>query len=189
MALEEIIKEIQNKKDLDLANLSKKFHEDEIKLRFDADQKIKKIAEDYEKKLTNERSILERKEISEADLDARTYVRRKYNELMENGLSKALFYFEDLQKWKKYPEILEDMVSTAKKKLGPGCTVMVSSSDKPKISEHKGVTMEVSGEIKQGGIKAISKDGFMEIDLTVDTMRKEIREKLSVMILEKIGES
>ncbi len=188
MALEEIIKEIQKKKELDLADLSRKFQEDQQRLRLDADRRIKKMTEDYEKRLADERSMLERKETSEADLDARTYVRRKYSELMENGLSKALFYFEDLQKWKNYPEILQEMVAMVKKKLGSGCTVKVSSSDLPKLSEYKGVSIEASDEIGKGGIRAISKDGSMEMDLTVDAIKMDIREKLSVMILEKIEE-
>ncbi len=188
MALEEIIKEIQKKKELDLADLSRKFQEDQQRLRLDADRRIKKMTEDYEKRLADERSMLERKETSEADLDARTYVRRKYSELMENGLSKALFYFEDLQKWKNYPEILHEMVAMVKKKLGSGCTVKVSSSDLQKLSEYKGVSIEASDEIEKGGIRAISKDGSMEMDLTVDAIKMDIREKLSVMILEKIEE-
>ncbi len=188
MALEEIINEIQKKKDMDLDNLSRKFQDDQMRLRLDADRRIKKLMEDYEKKIANEMSMLERKEISEAELDSRTTVRRKYNELMESGLSKALFYLEDFQKWKNYPEILESMVSMAKKKLGSGCTVKVSKTDLPKLSEHKGISIVASDEILKGGLKAVSRDGFMELDLTTDTIMADLREKLSVRILESVGE-
>jgi vacuolar-type H+-ATPase subunit E/Vma4 len=118
MTLEEIINEIQKKKDLDLENLSRKFQDDQLKLRLDADRRIKKLLEDYEKKIANEMSMLERKEISEAELDSRTTVRKKYNDLMETGLARAIFYLEDLPQWKTYPEILESMVSMAKKEAG-----------------------------------------------------------------------
>ncbi|WP_393971306.1 hypothetical protein OXIME_001576 [Oxyplasma meridianum] len=188
MTLEEIIKDIQNKKDLDLENLSRKFQEDELKLRLDAERRIKKISEDYEKKIANEKSLLERKEISEAELDSRTSVRKKYNELMETGLAKATFYLEDLQQWKNYPEILESMIAIAKKSLGTGCTIKASKADIPKLSEHKGINIVASDEITKGGIKAVSKDGSMELDLTTDTIMADIREKLSVGILEGIGE-
>ena len=188
MTLEEIINEIQKKKDLDLENLSRKFQDDQLKLRLDADRRIKKLLEDYEKKIANERSMLERREISEADLDSRTAVRKKYNELMETGLAKAIFYLEDLQQWKNYPDILESMISLAKKKLGSGCTVKVSKTDLPKLSEHKGISIVASDDISKGGIKAVSKDGFMELDLTTDAILADMREKLSVRIFESIGE-
>jgi vacuolar-type H+-ATPase subunit E/Vma4 len=45
-----------------------------------------------------------------------------------------------------------------------------------------------SDEIAKGGLKAVSKDGFMELDLTTDAIMADMREKLSVRILESIGE-
>ncbi len=187
MPLENILQSIEQRKAAETEQIAARFEEQMRLLDKETERRIQEIAAASARQSAEECRSLENMELSNAEIEARKLVWEKRTELVEEMLAKAFDFMKEMHSSKSYKKMTTEMVSLAVKKLGEGCTVRVNGSDAPLIKGVKGVKIKAEEVDPYGGLIGESRDGSMEIDLTITTMMKDLRDSLSLELYERIG--
>ncbi len=187
MPLENILQSIEQRKAAETERIMADFEKRRIALEKDAERKIQEIAGASARQSAEERRTLENMELSNAEIEARKILWEKKTALVEEKLTEAFDYMKDVRSSKSYKKMMTGMVGLARQKLGEGCTIMVSAADAPLIRGSRGLSVKVEEVDPYGGLIAESHDGSMEIDMTVTTMMKDLKDGLMLELYERIG--
>ncbi len=187
MPLENILQSIEQRKATEMERITASFEVQMRDLEKITKKKIQEIVNDSARQSAEECRSLENKELSNAEIEARKLVWEKRAQLVEENLTKAFDFMKNVRSSKSYKKMITDMVDLARKKLGDGCTVTVNEADASLLKGVKGITVRMQDIDPYGGLIAESRDGSREMDLTVTTMMKDLRDGLSLELYERIG--
>ena len=189
MALEEILKDVEQK-GLEEREKIIRYYEDQFSvLKKRHDQQIAALTEEYEKKFADEKRVVERSILSSAEMDSFKIVRTKKSDLVDEALARAQMYFFDLvDRKKEYSEILNKMVGIAIESLGQDCVLTISKKDASLVKNRTKLHFNYTKDDLQGGIIAHSKDGSMELDLSFPTVFASISDSIAAKISDHIGD-
>ncbi len=187
MPLENILQSIEQRKEAEIERITAKYNEQASALEKETEKRIRDIASSSARRSADDCRSLENMELSNAQIEARRLIWEKRAELVELSLAKAFDLVKDIRSSKSYRKMMTEMVDLARRKLGEECTVRVSKEDISLIRSAKGVTVKTEEVDPYGGLIGESRDGSMEMDLTVTTLIRDIRDALSLELYERIG--
>lgn len=154
-----------------------------------SEKRVADLRGQFEKKIKDESAEIRAKESSIIDLEEKRIVLERRNQLIDSGLKQAEAALELLAKSKEYKEILSSMFSAGSKLLGEKATFFLYDGDLNN-SQHKENAKKLVRQSRiAGGLVASSPDGRMEVDLTFDTIFREIREDLALELANRIREA
>ncbi len=139
----------------------------------------------YSRKKSEEALLIEKRELDAAEFEAKKIVRDKVAELINVNVDKGVIILENLRNTEEYKEILNKMIQVSKKLLGTNCTVRVNPADTNLITDSS-VTIVKDNVDKYGGIIAESED--KEVDLTISSIIKNLRERIAMELSNIVGE-
>ena len=187
MSLENIIREVEERKKKEMSRISAEYDARKQSLESETEKEISKIKADFDHRTQEESKSIEKRELDAARMEAKKILREKATELIELNLGKSMTFLNSIREYKGYDRILKEMAETSKKALGKGCTIRVASRDAGLLGDVKGIKV-VEEEIDPfGGIIAESEDGTREMNLTVTTLSREIKEAVAVELSQRIG--
>ncbi len=187
MALENILQSIEERRNGELERISREFQQKTDSLSKETEARLEALRNEFGRKTAEDCKSLENRELSNADIEARRIVRERKSELVEGSLSKAYDIMDALSSSDGYKDIVTAMVATARRVLGKDCVVKVGEKGAGFIKESRGKKVAVADVDPSGGIVAESSDGSLELDLTIGTLKRELREKLMLEIAGKLG--
>lgn len=187
MALENILHSIEERRDAELDRLSKEHQQKIEALTGEAEGRLEGLRSEYGRRKSEDSKSLENRELSNADIEARRIVRGRKSELVDDALAKAYEVMEGISSTPGYKKVITEMAATVRRILGKDCLIHVDGKGAEFIKESKGKKVVVEEMNRFGGIIADSPDGTMELDLTISTLKKEIKDRLMLEIAEKLG--
>ncbi|MCW6170766.1 MAG: hypothetical protein LVQ96_06305 [Thermoplasmatales archaeon] len=189
MALEEILKDVEQK-GLEEREKVIRYYEDQFSvLKKKQDQQVADLTEEYEKRFADEKRVVERSILSSAEMDSFKIVRTKKSDLVDEAVGRAQMYFFDLiDRKKEYSEILNKMVGIAIGSLGQDCVITISKKDTSLVKNRTKLHFSYAKDDLHGGIIAYSKDGSMELDLSFPTVFANIADSIAAKISDHIGD-
>ncbi|MGC8497019.1 MAG: hypothetical protein ACP5NL_03345 [Thermoplasmata archaeon] len=185
MSLENIIQEIENRKTVEINKIMDEYTKKINDVKVQKEKKINELKDLYAKKKTEEALLIEKRELDAAEFEAKKIVRDKVAELINVNVNKGVSILENLRNTEEYREILNKMIQVSKKLLGPNFTVKVNSADANRITDNT-VTIVKDNIDKYGGIIAESED--KEVDLTISSIIRNLRERLAMELSNIVGE-
>ncbi|ASI13678.1 A-type Na(+),H(+)-transporting-ATP synthase subunit E [Candidatus Mancarchaeum acidiphilum] len=185
MAMEDIISKIKENADAEIE-----------KANSDADSKIQQINDDKSKAISDYQSQIDAKlkiELqqikSQSDSKANTDSRSIYNKALEEKLDEGFKIikdnFDEFCKTDTYKEVLGAIVKDALKELGAGATITVNPRDKDLLKVPKTCKVKTDESVS-GGIRAVSKDGSMGMDETLDDILDSAKDSVAIEFLKLI---
>lgn len=184
MALENILRSIEERRNAELDRISSDYRQRLETLQRETETKLEALRSGYEKRTAEDCKSLENRERSNADIEARRIVRDTKSGLVEENLARAFGIMEGLGGSSSYKAVLEEMASTARRMLGKDCKISVGEGGQ-ELLKGKNITAENVDPF--GGIVAESADGTMELDLTISTLKRELKDRIMLEIAEKFG--
>ena len=184
MPLDNILQSIERRKSDEAASIIAKYQSQKEAIEKETERKIKEIEQSAKKKEDEDSRALENRELSNAEIEARKLIWEKRSTLIEEYLTTAFESMKDVRSSSSYKKILAAMADAAQRKLGKDCRIMISQKDSKLMKGLKTIEKDID---PYGGIIAESADGSMEMDLTVTTLIKDLRERLSLVLYERIG--
>ncbi len=185
MAMEDIISKIKENAN---AEIEKANSDAESKIQQINTEKSKTIS-DYqsqmEAKLKIELQQIKSQSDSKANIDSRSIYNKALEEKLNEGFKTIQDNFSDFCKTDAYKDILGSLVKEALKELGSGTTIIVNPRDKDLIKAPKTSKIKVDESIS-GGIRALSKDGSMGIDETLNDILDSVKDKIAIEFLKFI---
>ncbi|CAC11150.1 ATP synthase (subunit E) related protein [Thermoplasma acidophilum] len=183
MSLEEVLKDIERDKEEKKKEIADAASRETAKIEKEREEKIQILQREYENRMREEGSRLYNSIIDKANVEARNIVRMRVQEILDQYGAKADELIKNLAKTKEYDDVLKKMIEVSRKALGPDCIVKVNTADKGRISD---------GNIKfedidpYGGVLATSRDGKIELDLRISSIRRDILERFKVRLYSMI---
>ncbi len=185
MSLENIIQEIENRKAVEINKIADEYTKKINDVMVQKEKKINEIKDLYSRKKSEEALSIEKRELDAAEFEAKKIVRDKVAELINANVDKGVIILENLRNTEEYKEILNKMIQVSKKLLGTNCTVRVNPADTNLITDSS-VTIVKDNVDKYGGIIAESED--KEVDLTISSIIKNLRERIAMELSNIVGE-
>lgn len=187
MALENIIKEVEERKRKEIERITAEYEAMKQSVESDKEKKIKQIQESFGRRKQEDAKALEKREIDAANMEAKKILRDKITELIDLNVGKSMTFLNTIRDHKEYDKIIKEMAETSKKALGKGCTIRISSKDSQLLGEIKGVNVVEEEVDPFGGIIAESSDGTREMNLTITTLSRDIKESVAVELSQRVG--
>ncbi len=187
MALENILQSIEERRDSELKRIRDDYQKKMEALSKEAEERLEILRNEYARRSAEDSRSLENRDLSNAEIEARRIVREKKSQLVDSSLGKAYEIMDGLSASPFYKAIATKMVATSRKTLGNDCVVRIGEKGAQFIKNSKGKRVVVEEVDPSGGIVAESSDGTMELDLTISTLKRELKEKLMLEIAEKLG--
>ncbi|BAB59190.1 H+-transporting ATP synthase subunit E [Thermoplasma volcanium GSS1] len=185
MSLEQVIKEIEQSQEIKKKEILENTKNILDKMEAEKKAKIDEIRALYQEKMRAESSRITASIIDKANIEARSILRNKIEEILEGYVSAAQEILRNIRNMPEYPALLNKMIEVAKKYLGQDCIIKVDSKDKA-VAPSSGITY--SNIDPYGGILASSRDGKVELDLRVSSIMEEVLEKIKVKIYTRLEE-
>ncbi len=183
------MEDIDEKKKSCVDSMRKDFDTRKGELVIASEKRISDLRDLYDRKVKEATNALRARESSITDLEEKRIVLEKRNHLIEESLNSLEDSLSVLKESKEYREILSSMTVLAKKMLGDKAVFYLSPEDlKTEGKEIEAKKLSRPLHIP-GGLVATSPDGKMEVDLTFDTIFREIREDLSLELENRIKEA
>ncbi len=187
MPLEDILQEVEKRKDQEIKKIS-----DEYKSRIDSvnsevEKELLRLEADYAKKTEDDSRALRERELELAKMEAKGLEREKISQLMNNALQRADFFLKNIAETKQYSQILKKMVNLSMEVLGEGCVIRARKEDLSFLQDMNRIRIAKT-HIREPGIIAESSDGSRELDLTISTIMEDLKEKISLELVKYLGE-
>lgn len=187
MPLEDILQEVEKRKEEEIERISREYKARIDSVNSEVEQELKDLEAFYAKKIDDDSRTLKERETQLAHMEAKGLAREKVSKLMQDALGRAEFFIRNISDTKEYKEILKKMVNLSVSTLGADCIIHARKEDHSLV---KGAgSVKLAGDsINSAGIVAESADGNRELDLTIDTILGDIREKVSLELIKHLGE-
>lgn len=189
MSLQSILDDIDEKKKNSIDSLKKEYDTKKGELIISSEKKVSDIRAAYDRKTTDATSIMRARELSIIDLEEKRIILERRNQLVEEALRESEEALGTLTKTKEYKDILSTMLSTAKRMLGDRASFFLFKEDLKENGDQTKAKELTRNCRVPGGVVATSSDGKMEVDLTFDTIFREIREDLALELIKRIKEN
>jgi vacuolar-type H+-ATPase subunit E/Vma4 len=187
MPLEAILKSIEERLNTDRQKIADEYARKIEEIEKQAASELQRIESEYRERTEREIRTLETREISAAEIEAKRIIRDRKAELIQEKMEEAFELLESLPDDREYREIIEKMASVAKNLLGRNCTVIVKSRDAPLLKDMKSIKIVEQDIDPFGGMLCISSDGKREVDLTISTLKKELRDVIALKLSDYMG--
>ncbi|MEM0158959.1 MAG: hypothetical protein QXV22_04060 [Thermoplasmataceae archaeon] len=189
MSLEDILKSVEAKAQQEIENLTRYYDTKRKELIEAHERLLSTMRASYSKQAEEASRTLELSVVSSAQMESLKIIRTRQEALLQDYLERAEEIISGYRHTERYPRLMDRLVKIAKGALGDDCTIYAAGEDlhvfKPGDNAKKSDDEKLS---KYGGIIASSKDGTLELDLSLWDIFSGIREKLISRVLEKLGE-
>lgn len=187
MALENILQSIEERRNSELDRISREYEGRMSSLASDSAARLEALKAEFARRTAEDCKSLENRELSNADIEAKRMLRERKSQLIEVSLGSAYKIMDDLNSSSAYASIVEEMVDAAKRILGKEFRIRVGQAGASLIKETKGRKVSVEDVDPHGGLIAESPDGTMELDFTVATLKRELKDRIMLEIAERFG--
>ncbi len=186
MGLEEILANIERDTKAKMSQIAVEAENNAKRETEEAQKRAEAYNRHMEQKAQGDSSRLLARELSRANIEAR----RIYGEALESTINSTLDEvresLNDYAKGADYPGLLNKLAKAAYDELGSDCMLYLQKRDLPKLKVAKGIDPKESKEEFSGGLKAVSKDGRLSIDYTLENLFSMVKEDIAVQILKMI---
>jgi len=187
MPLEDILQSIDQRRNASLENIRKKYAEEMAKIEEEYRKHIESVMSSYERKTQEDVKALMERELSNADIKARSILRERKSALIEKQLVRAGNMIRSLPSTEGYADFLNDLVSYAKRALGRSCVIKANKRDAQILKDQKGIKIIVEDVDPDGGFIATTADGTMELDFTLSAIARDVSEKIAIELVNRFG--
>lgn len=187
MPLEEILQEVEKRKEQEIKRISEEYKSKIDSVNSDLEHELNNLESHYEKKTEDDSRALRDRELELARMEAKNLAREKVSQLMQNAFERADFFLRNISDTKEYSGILKKMVSLSTEILGGDCVIRARKEDVSFLQDMNTIKI-AKGHIKEPGIIAESSDGSRELNLTIGTIMDDLREKISLELIKHLGE-
>jgi len=184
MALEDIIKEINESTESKIKEINDSTDEQISKINSDKDNEIKSYKDQMDKKAKAILSQIQIEAQSRTNMDSKRLYDEKVEEKLNDAFTIIKDSYSDIRKTPTYKKVLNKIVSDSVEKLGKDAIISINSKDKDLIDAN-GINIKVDDAIV-GGVRAVSKDGSKEIDETLDNIIDDVKDQLAMKFLKQI---
>ncbi len=177
MALQDILKEVEERSSAEREAIQKDFDNKKSEAQASASKETERLKQEYGKKTSDETASLERRERDLTELDAKRIVERKKNDLITAEASRAAELVRKADSLMKREDLLELMVSACRKRMGDGIRIRCSPANEKML---KGKAGDIKPDLpeSENGIICTSTDGKLELNLTMEFILKDVHEEI-----------
>jgi V/A-type H+-transporting ATPase subunit E len=186
MPIDQIKNGIVERGDQELAALRKSYEDRISSLTASMEKQMAEFVVKQTKLIEEDSKYKAKSILDSANLEAKRILNAKFAELLEEGLSLMAEQIKLIRELPVYVEILNKMVSTAVTMLGKDSKISVMKADISRINDKDKLSIEESDLDGNGGIRAQSRDGKIELDLTLSALLSRVRENLIQEIYQRI---
>lgn len=187
MPLKDILQEVEKRKENEISKISQEYKEKLDSISSRKDNEIKELESRYKARTEDDIKALTERETLLAEMEAKSLERDRVSEVLDKALEKAGFFVSNIADSGEYHKILTKMVNLATETLGDDCVVYARKKDLSFLQDMNRIKV-AKKNISEPGIIAESADGSRELDLTVSTILEGLRERLSLELMEHLGE-
>ena len=187
MPLEDILQEVEKRKDQEIKKISEEYETKIGSVNSEVEEELQRLEAYYSRKLEEDSRALREREVELAKMEAKGLEREKISQLMNNALQRADFFLRNIADTREYSQILRKMVNLSMEILGENCIVHARKADLSFLQDMNRIRI-AKDHIKEPGIIAESSDGNRELDLTIGTVMDDLREKISLEFVKHLGE-
>jgi len=184
LSIDIFLQEIESRKKKDISNIDKEFNDKKSEIETKKNTAVKELQEHFSKE-SKTKSEKEASRIVEASkLEAKKILFEAINKNLDSTFDGIKQELANYTKTPEYKEVLEKMVSTAKKTFDENITIHCREEDSS-VLQSQGITVGSSIQTL-GGIIAENSIGNKEIDLTFEELLRTQEDDIKTTILEKI---
>ncbi len=121
-------------------------------------------------------------------VEAKKLRREAVNDMINSALKQLNENLKEFTSSPKYQKLLAKMLVRAKTELGQDAMVYVRKEDLEKVKKMlpESLKAEQSRENISGGIKAVSRDGKLSMDLSLESISRSLQDKLVYRLLKEV---
>lgn len=187
MPTDDIVSNMEKKAEEQISAIRKNCQNAVDSINKEMNDAVHQIQEKWERKLKEAMESLDKTGKDESLMVYRNITMEKQSAIIRSAWEIVETQLKDLRKKPMYREIIEKSVKYAVSVLGNNCTVYGSEDDEELItSSGKGFAFTSDRNVL-GGIKAISKDGKLTLDMTTRGILNERKEDFEEMLMGREG--
>ena len=187
MPTDDIVSNMEKKAEEQISAIRKNCQNAVDSINKEMNDALHQIQEKWERRLRETMDSMDKTGKDESLMVYRTITMEKQSAIIRSAWEIVETQLKDLRKNPMYREIIEKSVKYAVSILGNNCTVYGSEDDRELIaSSGKGFTFTPDKNIL-GGIRAISKDGKLTLDMTTRGILNEKKEDFEEMLMGREG--
>lgn len=187
MPLEDILQEVEKRKEQEIRKISDEYKSKIDSANSEVENQLRKLEAKYAKKTEDDSRGLRERELELAKMEAKGLEREKVSQLMNNALQRADFFMKNIAETEQYKAILKKMVNLSLEVLGPNCIVSARKEDLSFLQDMNRIRIAKT-YIKEPGIIVESSDGSRELDLRINTIMEDLKERISLELVKHLGE-
>ncbi len=186
MGLDEILEKIEKDSEAKVEKIIEAAHSESKKIVDDAKRKGDERINSAKEKAEFESKAMIAREESRTRIEAAQRYQEALNAHINGAVDTVRKHLDEYRKSPDYKKLLNKLVERSVSDLGEGCTIYVNQSDVPLIRQSEQFHIAEPQDAFSGGIKAVSKDGTMSVDYTLEELLKGVSDKIAVGILKAI---
>ena len=187
MPSDEIISNMEKKAEEQVSTIQKNCQNAVDTINRELNEAVNQVQEKWARKFHETMDSMDKTGKDESLMVYRNITMEKKSSIIHSAWDMVESVVKDLRKNAMYREIIEKSVKYAVSNLGNNCTVYGSGNDRELIASlGKGFTFSPDDKIS-GGIKAISKDGKLTLDMTIRGTLNERRDDFEEMLMGREG--
>ncbi|MBD6955792.1 MAG: V-type ATP synthase subunit E [Thermoplasmata archaeon] len=172
MAIEDLIKEIEEKGRLEIEIIRKDTQEKVSRIISDANEKARRIIEEGKTSFSKQLEYEKRKAISTVNMEMKMQYSRILNEIIDRSVEGVIGKLSLLRNTKDYSDYIIRSIKKGKDLLGDDSVIIISEKDRDLVKTEKKV-MFSQGLEPLGGVIIESPDGRKRADYSISTLINE----------------
>ncbi len=180
MALEDILKGIENDTSKRIEELGNRAAEESESMKkkaaADASSKVKAAVRMAE----SDAKVMELREVSKKRMGLKAEYYKEFNKRISDAKAIVDSSTDEFRKTETYSRLMSTLYSKVLDALGDGCTISVCKDDIALVGRSGSATIAAS-ELK-GGVVGESRDGFREVDYSLNNIMRIIDDEFTAAI-------
>ncbi len=187
MGLEEIISNIEGDTKAKVNKILDDAKAEAVKVRQNALKDAEEYTADMAARAQTEVNQLMAREQSRSDIEAKQIYNNTVNKTIDDALNVIKSNLASYAKSEQYQKLLSKLADRAVKQLGNDCIISATKADVAKLAKGKLKAKVVeSDEDFSGGIKAVSEDGAMSVDYSLESLVNGMNNDLVTQLMKLI---
>ncbi len=183
MGLKEILEDIDRKTGSEVEAILQKADQETKRIRDDAESRARENEQKMTERTEKEAEQIMLRETSKANIAAKMNYDLAANGKIESAIGGIPERLNKYTKSARYKKLLNLLASKAADRLGIDCTILVREEDAQLLKQDAGFRIGTASGRVSGGLIAVSADGKMEVDYTLDALLVKLHDRVAQKLL------
>lgn len=185
MAIEEILRDIEEKGKIQIDNIRKDTEEKVTRIINDAMERAKNLLEEAKKNITKQLDYERKRVISTVNMEMKIQYHRTLNDIIDKSVEEIKRILISLRNTEYYSDYIKMSIKKGKEDLGEDAIIIISEKDRDLIKEEKNI--KISKDLESlGGVIIEARDGKKRADYSINTILNEKILQIKQEIYDKI---